>query len=134
MPEEDFWPEITPGKMRTPVTVLREQAGLLGQKTRNLVVGEVRSGQDENGFAHNLNLVAPALGRYTYVAVTISHGIALYPVRILDRVRPTDPVVATSEEGLKRELRRILSSPEMKHLIEALIAQSVAVTPEPVTS
>jgi len=131
---EDFWPEITPGKMATPVALLREQAGLLGQKTRNLVVGEVRSGQKGEEFTHNLNLVAPALGRYTYTALTISHGIALYPVAIQNRVRQTRPFVVRSEEELKDALKDILSSEEMKHLIEALIAQSVAATPEPVTS
>jgi hypothetical protein len=160
---EDFWPEINPGSVRTPVAVLREQAGLLGRKTRNLVVGDVRGGpveegynslwilpiggsrREENreesekkGFRYRLDLVAPALGDYRFTALTIAHGIELYPVSVRNHLVPEaihpsrNEVRADSEDELKEALREILSSAEMKRVIETLIAQSQALSTAPV--
>jgi hypothetical protein len=102
-------------------------------------------------------LVAPALGNYRYTVVSISHGIGLYPVWIFNHLSPRPvplqaypvdkeeqalahtgeiplppeaPPRADSEDELKKELRIILSSPEMKRVIETLIAQSEALSSE----
>ena len=44
---DDLWPEnIAESNMVTPVSILREQAALLGDKTKQLVTGEVQTTTD----------------------------------------------------------------------------------------
>jgi hypothetical protein len=46
----DLWPSdiAANSNLRTPVTILKEQAALLGQKTDNLVIATVSSGNTNN--------------------------------------------------------------------------------------
>jgi hypothetical protein len=41
--QTDFWGEIVSAAERTPVSIMREQAALLGTKTRNLIEARVES-------------------------------------------------------------------------------------------
>ena len=80
----DLWPEgIETNRVKSPVTILREQGSVLGQKTKNLVLGEVleASGQG-NEFAYSFFIVAPALSHYRYKLLTIHHDLGLYPVTV----------------------------------------------------
>lgn len=84
----DLWPEdIGPiPDLKSPVTILREQASLLGKKTNNLVEAEVVQLEsvisEEKEFSYAFLIVAPALDNYRYKLFTISYGINLYPVTI----------------------------------------------------
>src|SRR5881296_859505 len=78
----DLWGEIQPPDVRTPVSILREQAALLGQKTKNLVEASVETTSSGGTFYHTFKLVAPALDNYTYQLFRIRHGIQLYPVYV----------------------------------------------------
>lgn len=107
----DLWPkEIEYTQIKAPVTILREQASLLGSKTKNIVMAEVGKavtssqiasenmvsiienafGRDtlkprnsKERFAYIFYLVAPALGNYQYELFTIINDIRLYPVLII---------------------------------------------------
>ena len=68
---DDLWPEeIDIEKLPsiiTPISILKEQASLLGQKTKNIVEAEVKSTDAGNSqISVTFNLVAPALNKYRY--------------------------------------------------------------------
>ncbi len=80
----DLWPDqLDAFNLKAPVAILREQATLLGQKTKNLVQAEVENGTNVNGdFTYHFFIVAPTLNNYHYRLFTIEHKITLYPVQI----------------------------------------------------
>lgn len=80
----DLWPEqIDEEMMTSPVSILREQAHLLGEKTKNIVKAEVNIGdQIGDAFLYHFYIVAPTLNNYHYHLFTVEHDIALYPLKI----------------------------------------------------
>ncbi|MBM4038919.1 MAG: hypothetical protein FJ290_10430 [Planctomycetes bacterium] len=125
----DFWPTIRAPKLRMPVGILRQQASALGRKTKNIVIAKVVSDQEGKNFVHALELVAPVLGNYTYVVLTVQHPISVYPMRVIDHLRDDQVREARTEEDFMGILREILSSAEMKRLLEVLLAQSESLKP-----
>jgi hypothetical protein len=116
----DLWGEIVAPAIRTPVSILREQASLLGAKTKHVIEGEVDTRVSGSTFFHLFNLVAPALDNYSYKLFEISHDVGLYPVHVWD----------ASSEDLRDEqafldwLGRKLSSSDTKSIIGNLLAQA----------
>src|SRR5262245_16087263 len=81
----DLWPtDIVRPRQTAPAAILRQQAYLLGQKTQNFVVGEVRSSGDEGGtaFWHQF-FVSAALLNVRVRLCLASHGRAFYPVKVV---------------------------------------------------
>jgi hypothetical protein len=142
----DLWPPSISGpEIIAPVTILREQAALLGTKTNGLVLASVsttpRSGRQwfeptdeplttnklgnkassEEKFIHSFRLVVPALEDYTYTLFRIEHGIDLYPVRF--HAPRTLGRVAKTENEFVNTLRKVLSSESTQRVIRSLIAQ-----------
>lgn len=142
----DLWPEgIETNRVKSPVTILREQGSLLGQKTKNLVQGEVmESGEQKQLFSYSFFIVAPALSHYRYKLFTIRHDVSLYPVRVdvEDRIfdeidsqfqyEQLDPdgelissyLQANSEEEFLNLLREIFKSQKAKNVVTSLLSQS----------
>jgi hypothetical protein len=144
----DLWPSdiAAQGKAIAPVTILRRQAALLGQKTGNLVEAEVRAtgpealGGDEFNFS--FSFVAPTLNDYRYRLFTISHSHEIYPVKIFlnsgkraeDRIlmsapvkhflngEPFQEVECESESRFLDVLRAIFDAPKTRQIIRALLA------------
>ena len=116
--QTDFWGEIAPTVVRTPVAILREQAALLGTKTKNLVEATVYTESYRGAFRHLFNLVVPGLNDYTYNLFTIEHGIGLYPVTVVGREFRFE-----TEQDLTEWLRGFLSSVETKRIVGNLLAQ-----------
>ena len=129
---QDFWPmiEINP-QIVTPISILRAQAARIGEKTKNLVEGEVHSRAEGQRLLHMLYLKAPALDNYRYHLLTVVQlQYKLYPVGILDEYEPSlQKYIAQeeceNEEAFVERLRGILSSDRTKYVIESLIAQSI---------
>lgn len=127
-----LWPEdIAVTDAVAPVTLLKEQASLLGQKTKNLVEGRVAQGPGDpaghNNFAYYFDLVAPALNNYRYRMFSIWHGVEFYPLIISGSAafNRVDLEVHNEEEFLGA-LETIFSSENTKGIISSLIAQSRA--------
>jgi hypothetical protein len=121
--QTDFWGEIAPAQERTPLAILREQASLLGTKTKNLVEATVDTSVDPLGqFVHRFTLVVPSLSSYKYVLFRIEHGIAIYPIKTLE---PFGPQLQTEQEFVDW-VHRKLSSPETKRIIANLLAQATS--------
>lgn len=116
----DLWGEIEATQIRTPLVILREQAGLLGAKTKNLVEASVSTHANGSTFVHSLDLVIPALD-YTYNLLTIYHGPSIYPVNVQFSEARFD-----TEEQFIEWLGAKLSSPETKRIVSNLLAQVAA--------
>ena len=130
----DLWPtNLETHGPKAPAAILREQGGLLGRKTNNLVVGVVvpepgeprrpAKGLRSLPFCYSFFLEAPALDRYRFKLFTISHRIILYPV-FVSAEDGGKPRVARSETEFLQVLKDLFSSAYTKQAIESLIAQS----------
>lgn len=129
----NLWPDdIAVTEQVSPVSILKEQGALLGQRTKNLVEGRVRGGPSEYGtreFHYSFELVAPALDNYRYELFSISHGVEFYPLSIdwnpPDRTLFKGSGIENEEQFLKA-LEMIFSSEKTRKVISSLIAQSRA--------
>ena len=117
----DFWGEIEATQMRTPLVILREQASLLGAKTKNLVEASVKTRANGDAIRHSFDLVVPALGSYTYSLFVIVHGASIYPINVEYKGTRLD-----TEQQFVEWLRATLSSPETKRIVTNLLSQVAA--------
>jgi hypothetical protein len=80
----NLWPnDISDTTDVSPVSIMREQAHLLGEKTKNLVIADVSRGSfDSQNFVYHFYIVAPPLNNYRYRLFTIEHGIEMYPLTV----------------------------------------------------
>jgi hypothetical protein len=117
----DLWGEIAPSAVRTPVSILREQASLLGAKTKHIIVGQIDTRTSGKTFHHAFNLIVPALDNYSYELFEISHGVGFYPVRV--ELKSSYGELKNEEEFLEW-LGQKLSSAETKRLLGNLLAQA----------
>jgi len=147
----DLWGNIaTEELVRTPVSILREQATLLGKKTGNVLEARVETFRlNEGWLGHRLLLVAPSLDDYTYELLKFSHPIQIYPVnpdtfegsadnifldslkigsskttagRSATTIELRNPI--TDEESFVKWLGAKLSSAETHRIITNLLSQS----------
>jgi len=148
---DDLWPEkLESAKIRPPVAILKEQASLLGQKTKNVVEGavsEVFTDDEEKTMEYSFNLVAPALGGYRYRLFTMSHDIRMYPLiitmdgEIFQEVNPEKPEKESVQDMLMRNknqvkagneaeflalLKKIFAATKTRQIIAAILAQSTS--------
>jgi hypothetical protein len=120
----DFWPEIETN-IRTPVTILKQQASLLGKHTSNLLEARVVSQPWGDGFIHRFLIELPTID-YTFELFRVSHDVNLYPVRI-DSGRYGDVALKEplpSEEAFVNWLKAVLNSAETKRILSTLLAQA----------
>lgn len=125
---QDLWPEDigTPIDIPTPVSILKEQAALLGEKTHNIVEAEIKTSLVDFArlLQHSFYLVAPALDQYRYLLFRATHhGTQFYPVEIASE-STKEPITVNSEDELKEALKNLFASEQTKSKIQSLIAQS----------
>lgn len=85
MNEIDLWPEINiEAHKDEPIKILKDQAEILGKKTKNLIIGEVVTNTESGVIYHTLYLVAPILDNYRYSLLKIAHTSMQYPLFIYD--------------------------------------------------
>lgn len=139
----DLWPEEIKAVTlpRPPVIILKEQAALLGERTKNLIEGKVlpiselwRTGTRQD-FGFEFVIAARSL-RYTYRLFSIFYSIEFYPVSFqmdediveemhLDKGAPID---ATNEDEFLEILKTIFGAKKTKQVIGALLSQIEAGT------
>src|SRR6185436_9770992 len=131
----NLWPDdIAVTDAVAPVSLLKEQASLLGERTKNLVEGRVTPGLGKGAafliagrFNYDFDLVAPALNNYRYHLFSISHGVELYPLTISGtEALDSEDIQVNNEEEFLNELKRIFSFEKTKRIISSLIAQSTS--------
>jgi len=120
MAARDFWGDVQAIEVKTPLAILREQASMLGPKTKNLVEARVETAiARDQQFVHRFNLVVPPLDNYIYELFTIQHGIDLYPVKV-----PGTTQESRDEAEFTEWLRLRLASPETRRIVNNLVAQA----------
>jgi len=149
----DLWPtDITQSRMRAPVTILKQQALLLEEKTEGIIIAKVKrlDRESNNGinrnpdhlfkedqskrqmFMYEFYLIAPTLDNYYHSLFQISHSIELYPISIYsdEELRSEyaenkhEGFIVNSETEFIETLRKIFGSRKTKKIIHAIIAQS----------
>lgn len=118
----DFWGALDTKQLveRTPLSILREQAALLGKKTGNLVEARVETRPWGSDFKLTLKLEVPGLDNYTYELLAVSHPVTLYPVK---EERALGSVLE-NEDAFVQWLRAKLSSPDTHRIIGHLLSQA----------
>ena len=122
---ESFWVVPQAPTMRTPLSILREQAAGLTRATSGILDGEVTTKRDTNSddLTIGLSIKVPALNNYVYHVLEYRQPITLYPGMLSVRVNNEYHEVADEAE-LVRLLRDLLSSDEVQHIVQALWAQA----------
>jgi hypothetical protein len=122
---KSFWKiPVSEGTLRTPVTLLREQAALLGNETGGALRGFVGQGIAPSGyFGFSFGISVPALNNYTYLILTIIQPPLMYPLTVKSPTLNFEENIE-NEEQLEAALEKILGSEEMQRVIAALLAQA----------
>lgn len=123
---KSLWPDtIGVVKETPPVSILREQAALLGEKTRNLVTAEVDSAARYGSFYDTFYLVAPALDNYMFELFKTSRNIeSFYPITFSSDKLDIKQQEIASEDELLKVLANIFSHPKTINIIESMLIQS----------
>ena len=157
----DLWPDdldAAIAEMRSPLSILKEQASLLGAKTKNIVkakvvrtrnstsllkpprnlLASINPGQNVSGmtFWFAFLIHSPALGDYQYRLFEVSYGVEFYPVRLhIDeaivrelQVDPEQEIVVDDEAAFVDILSRILKSQRTRQVIQAILLQTLEVS------
>ena len=123
-PDIDLWPKAKfETDIVTPVSILRRQAALLGEKTQQLVTADVSSNAGGSHMEHSFRLVVPALDNYKYELFRVRHKVdQLYPL------------TGYGQDGIPRRiadqsdfvgwLKEVLSSKSTLNRIDSLLAQA----------
>ncbi len=128
MPATDFWPDFqAPDAINSPVFLLKEQAAKLQEKTKGLVRAGLRPASAPDGsFWVGFDLYSPALGEYTYHLFEVTYPPEFFPVRL---TAADDVQTAQTPDQFKTLLESVLRSPRTKQVVEAIMAQAVALGP-----
>jgi hypothetical protein len=133
----DLWPDeiTTDGGLEVPTVLLKEQAALLGQKTKNLVEAEVQSLPEitkKGSFIDGFSITSPTLN-YRYPLFQVNYPLELYPALVVwegyesgyDEMVGTTPARRVkSKEELQFALQEIFSAERTVRMVQALKARS----------
>lgn len=140
---KDLWGDLPSAEtIRTPYTILKEQASILTEKTDGLLIGEVKMSpqieypgiikslvdqerQQSQSFVAFLRIKVPSLNNYTYSVLKIQYPLPdLYPVLVTSFVAAEDrECECATEAEFENALGKVLSSSDVKRVISGLLAQ-----------
>jgi|SRR5579872_4063853 len=134
----DLWPEnLGQATLTSPAAILKRQATLLADKTKGLLEATVRTQQLSAGsgsrkIRHSFVIVAPALGNYEYTLFWLDHPIQMYPLDLAVPIEGKQDMFTSKkcedESQFVDALRGILSGPHTIAVVDALMAQSNALS------
>lgn len=118
----DLWPaDFGTDQEPSPASILRQQGYKLGERTNQIIYGEVESRETDSGqFEHAMYLSAPYL-KVKKGLVTVTHPVALYPANVSGA---TGSFVVRSATELSDRLKAGFASPYVVDLIRSLLAQA----------
>jgi hypothetical protein len=123
----DLWPsDFGQSDVVPPVSILREQADLIGKKTRGVIYGTIQTSKAGTDFLHEFMLVVPTLDNYTYRLLFVRHPIQLYPATLTAELLQQDFRAGTADEFV-RQLGAVLSSPQTIEIVRVLLSQAQVV-------
>lgn len=112
--------------IRTPTTLLKEQASALNALTKGILYGDVSVEASGSWFFITMSIVAPAIDNYKFDVLQLSHKVEIYPVTVA-QLDPRKEMECQNEEELTAVLSSILGSERVGRVIRSLVAQSKAV-------
>lgn len=118
---ESFWVIPDVANIRTPLSILREQAAALTQQTKGTLVGVVETsicGEDE--LALTLTISVPSLNDYRFHLLTYFQPVHLYPGHFEDSSE-----TATDEIAFIKIVKATLSSTRVQNVLASLLSQAV---------
>ena len=117
----DLWPVLTGFDVRaTPLSVLREQARLLGTKSSGKLMAELVTFPVGSDLRHAFEIVAPSLGGYRFQLFSITHPPELYPMTAEIGGKT---VLIRTEAEFETQLREVLSSDRTRKILANLLSQ-----------
>lgn len=122
----DLWPDFDPKAIRSPKSILTEQAGYLTEKTKNILLGEVSSGNGSNNrIVHFLKIVAPSMNNYKFSLLHVYHDpVLFYPCQLSANGGTTYSI--ENEENLLVVLKEIFTQPTTIKIINSLYSQCIS--------
>src|SRR5205807_3389682 len=126
MNTENLWGDLPKsGDLRTPVSILREQATILGDQTNNVLVGDVITTKRGGNIVSEFEIVAPALDNYRVTVLTISHDMTLYPLLVIRHLGGSN-VQCPDETSFIAVLKETLPGKRVHQIVNSLLSQSKA--------
>lgn len=117
---EDLWPgNIAESNLVTPLAILREQGALLGEKTRQLVRGEVDTQTVGTMLVHHFQVAAPTLN-YRYELFSAQHNVNFYPLVVRHK---NENVSVKDEAEFKAKLKELLADQHTVNVVHSILAQ-----------
>jgi hypothetical protein len=124
MSEGSLWGDLSTLKtIRTPKTILAEQAEILNQATKGLIRAEIMSSQGGENLTYSLTIIAPILNNYRYLVCNVQHDINIYPCKIFSNATGIWEA-CPNEQTLMVKLAAILGGDKTRLVIESLLSQS----------
>jgi len=128
MSKKDLWGDIEKTKLpRNPKEILKEQADVIGEKTKYVlkgrVIGSATKGKGSPSFTSGLLVDAIRLDNYTYTLLAIEYPLRMYPLKLHSFPNAVS-YTCNNEEEFVEKLGIILSSEEVMKTISALFSQS----------
>jgi len=124
----DLWPEdLEPKGEPSPSAILRQQGYRLGERTGDVVYGEVESQYENGEFIHTMYVAASYL-RVRKPVLQVRHNLALYPATFhfpgTNGEFGRGVFTANTVDEFREQLREQLRSSDIVWLIQSLIAQA----------
>lgn len=126
MGPKNLWGELPPlANVRTPVSVLKEQAAHLTEMTKGVLVGMVVSVVwKSNLFAYQLVIRAPALNAYEADILMIGYDITLYPLRFANVATDGAVLLCDTEEAFIAQIETVLTSESVRRIVVTLFERA----------
>ena len=120
-----MWGEINaPVNQRTPTSILREQAAILNQLTKGVLIGSLeQEPTNNNTLIYNFAVTTPAINNHKFSILTVQYSITIYPLTLTDRTTQVQRQ-CLNEEAFISTLKGLLSSTQVRRVISALLIQS----------
>ena len=127
---ENLWPDLPKAlSIRPPAFILKEQAKFLGERTKNILVGEVRSvpaTSSDNDLGFAFYIVAPALNNYRLMLFQIEYKMSeMYPLLVMPFFNNLPIYEIENEFAFRKLLAGIFRNEKTVKAIQSLLAQSV---------
>jgi hypothetical protein len=128
---ESFWTIPDTTNLRTPVTILKEQAEAVTQATNGVLNGEIRA-YSRNSLERadfksgtQLAITVPFLKDYSVILLNYDHNITMYPGVIKDNFG-NNSFIINNELEFVNSLKDIFSSEKTKMILANLLSQANA--------
>lgn len=117
---ESFWTIPDVSTIRTPLSILREQASAITEQTKGALVGVAEARNTGPRLILQLDLTVPALNDYRYSVLRYSQPIEMYPGTLFAGDRG---VQVGDEQSFIEGVKAVLSSSEMTKVLASLLVQ-----------